>query len=76
MMFMVLSPPKWTPIFKELALFTYKVSDVMCLVSVCKYCWSIKGWIHSKRRKNEGRGERGRIRLSRREGSGKDLLAQ
>ena len=38
------------PIFKELAWFTYKVSGVMCSVSACEYCWSIEGWIHSKRR--------------------------
>ena len=22
------------------------------IVSVCEYCWSIEGWIHSKRRNN------------------------
>ena len=37
-------------IFKELVWFTYKVSGVMCSVSVCEYCWAIEGWIHSKRR--------------------------
>ena len=37
-------------IFKELPWFTYKVSGVMWSVSVCEYCWSIEGWIHSKRR--------------------------
>jgi hypothetical protein len=25
-------------------------SGVMCSVSVCEHCWSIEGWIHSKRR--------------------------
>ncbi len=38
------------PIFKELAWFAYKVSGVMCLESTCEHCWSIEGWIHSKRR--------------------------
>ncbi len=38
------------PIFKELAWFTYKVSGVMSSASVCQHCWSIEGWIHSKRR--------------------------
>ena len=38
------------PIFKELAWFTYKVSGVMCSASACDHCWSIEGWIHSKRR--------------------------
>jgi hypothetical protein len=38
------------PIFKELVWFTYKVSDVMWSSSACEYCWSIDGWIHSKRR--------------------------
>ena len=28
----------------------YKVSGVMYSVSVCDHCWSIEGWIHSKRR--------------------------
>ncbi len=28
----------------------YKVSVVMCSVSSCDHCWSIEGWIHSKRR--------------------------
>jgi hypothetical protein len=37
-------------IFKEFVWFTYKVSGVMCSVSVCEHCWSIEGWIHSKRR--------------------------
>ncbi len=37
-------------IFKELVWFTYKVSGVMCSESVCDHCWSIEGWIHSKRR--------------------------
>ena len=40
----------WLPIFKELAWFAYKVSGVMCSVSACEHCWSIEGWIHSKRR--------------------------
>ena len=22
----------------------------MCSVSVCEYCWSVEGWIHSQRR--------------------------
>ncbi len=38
------------PIFKELAWFAYKVSAVMCSASACEHCWSIEGWIHSKRR--------------------------
>ncbi len=37
-------------IFKELVWFVYKVSGVMCSESACEYCWSIEGWIHSKRR--------------------------
>jgi hypothetical protein len=37
-------------IFKELPLFEYKVSGVMYSESVCEHCWSIEGWIHSKRR--------------------------
>ncbi len=37
-------------IFKEIVWFTYKVSGVMCSVSACEHCWSIEGWIHSKRR--------------------------
>ncbi len=28
----------------------YKVSGVTCSVSVCENCWSIEGWIQSKRR--------------------------
>ena len=36
-------------IFKELARET-KVSGVMCSASACEHCWSIEGWIHSKRR--------------------------
>ncbi len=38
------------PIFKELVWFVYKVSGVMCSVPACEHCWSIEGWIHSKRR--------------------------
>ncbi len=38
------------PIFKELVWFAYKVPGVMCSVSACEHCWSIEGWIHSKRR--------------------------
>ncbi len=30
--------------------FAYKVSNVMCSASACEHCWSIEGWIHSKRR--------------------------
>jgi hypothetical protein len=37
-------------IFKELPWFVYKVSGVMWSVSACDHCWSIEGWIHSKRR--------------------------
>jgi hypothetical protein len=37
-------------IFKELAWFVYKVSGVMCSASACEHCWSIEGWLHSKRR--------------------------
>ncbi len=37
-------------IFKELVWFVYKVSGVMYTASACEYCWSIEGWIHSKRR--------------------------
>jgi hypothetical protein len=38
------------PLFSEFVWFVYKVSDVMCSVSVCAYYWSIEGWIHSQRR--------------------------
>ena len=38
------------PIFKELVSFAYKVSGVMYSASACEHCWSIEGWIHSKRR--------------------------
>ena len=38
------------PIFKEFVWFAYKVSGVMCSASACEHCWSIEGWIHSKRR--------------------------
>ena len=38
------------PIFKELVWFVYKVSGVMCSASACEHCWSMEGWIHSKRR--------------------------
>ena len=38
------------PIFKEVAWFAYKVSGVMCSASACEHCWSIEGWILSKRR--------------------------
>jgi hypothetical protein len=38
------------PIFKELVSFEYKVSGVMYSASACEHCWSIEGWIHSKRR--------------------------
>ena len=31
------------PKFKELARFAYKVSGVMCSVSVCEHFWSIEG---------------------------------
>ena len=31
-------------------MFAYKVSGVMCSASVCEHCWSIEGWIHSKRK--------------------------
>jgi hypothetical protein len=37
-------------IFKEFVWFGYKVSGVMCSTSVCEHCWSIEGWIHSRRR--------------------------
>jgi hypothetical protein len=37
-------------IFKELAWFAYKVSGGMRSASVCEHCWSIEGWIHSKKR--------------------------
>ena len=37
-------------IFKEIVWFVYKFSGVMCSVSACELCWSIEGWIHSKRR--------------------------
>jgi hypothetical protein len=37
-------------IFKDLVWIVYKVSGVMCASSVCENCWSIEGWIHSKRR--------------------------
>ena len=38
------------PLFSEAVWFVYKVSGVMCSVSVCEHCWSIEGWIHSQRR--------------------------
>ena len=38
------------PIFKELVWFVYKVSGVMRSDSACDHYWSIKEWIHSKRR--------------------------
>ncbi len=38
------------PLFSDLGWFTYKVSGVMCSVSVCEHCWSVEGWIHSQRR--------------------------
>ena len=38
------------PLFSELVWFVYKVSGVMCSVSVCEHYWSIEGWIHSQRR--------------------------
>ena len=38
------------PLFSELAWFAYKVSGVMCSVSVCEHCWSVEEWIHSQRR--------------------------
>jgi hypothetical protein len=37
-------------IFKEIVWFVYKVSGVMYSTSVFEHCWSIEGWIHSKRR--------------------------
>ena len=37
-------------LFSELDWFTYKVSGVMCSASEFEHCWSIEGWIHSKRR--------------------------
>jgi hypothetical protein len=38
------------PIFKEFVWFVYKVSCVMCSTSTSEDCWSIEGWIHSKRK--------------------------
>jgi len=38
------------PIFKELVWFVYKISGVMCSASACEHCWSVEGWIRSKRR--------------------------
>ena len=38
------------PLFSDLAWFAYKVSGVMYSASVCEHCWSVEGWIHSKRR--------------------------
>ena len=38
------------PLFRELVWFAYKVSGVMCSVSVCEHCLSIEGWSHSQRR--------------------------
>jgi hypothetical protein len=43
-------PTKALPIFKELVWFVYKVSVVMFSASECEHCWSIEGWIDSKRR--------------------------
>ena len=40
------------PIFKEFSWFVYKVSGVMCSASAFEHCWSIEGWIHSKKRNN------------------------
>ena len=37
-------------LFSEIVWFVYKVSGVMCSVSVCENYWSIEGWIHSQRR--------------------------
>jgi hypothetical protein len=41
-------------IFEALSWFAYKVSGVMCSASACEHCWSIEGWIHSKRRNKLG----------------------
>ena len=38
------------PIFKELVWFTYKVTGVMYSASAYEHCWSIEGWIQSKKR--------------------------
>jgi hypothetical protein len=48
-------------IFKELAWFVYKVSGVMCSASACEHCWSIEGWIHSKRRNNDHHKKRNHV---------------
>jgi hypothetical protein len=42
-----------TPIFDALAWFAYKLSGVICSASACEHCWSIAGWIHSKRQRNK-----------------------
>ena len=41
---------KVLPTKTPLAWFEDKVCGVMCSVSACEHCWSIEGWIHSKRR--------------------------
>ena len=46
----VTDPSTGLPVFKEFVWFVYKVSGVMCSVSVCEYYSSIEGWIHSQRR--------------------------
>jgi hypothetical protein len=42
------------PIFDALAWFAYKLSGVICSASACEHCWSIAGWIHSKRQNKLG----------------------
>ena len=39
----------------------YKVSGVMCSASACEHCWSIEGWIHSKRRNNDHHKKRNNV---------------
>ncbi len=59
---MKLPPATWIETFLEsftdkstgLSIFqgaclVHKVSGVMCSASACEHCWSIEGWIHSKR---------------------------
>lgn len=41
-------------IFDNLAWFALKVVGVVTSASACEHCWSIEGWIHSKRRNRLG----------------------
>lgn len=41
-------------LFAALAWFAQKVLCIVCSASACEHCWSIEGWIHSKRRNRLG----------------------